>query len=293
MASSANNIVISPVNVLWRIEANHQIAMVADVAASLDGKYFTLMGTHYVWFNETTASAADPAPAGLTAIEIAYTTGATAAALAILVQTAVDLVADFNATVSTATVDIFAAAVGVKADSADVDAGISVTICRRGKNFDLGILEGDVELSPTFSNLIVKAHQTGVTPRAALFQGIDALEVTTTMQETQNSNLSQIYGLYGTESFIPSAGESVFGVGTSKQGQNLLVDAARLTLKDVNAVDDSLNRTLMLAIPVPGTLLFSGEAQRTLDITWQGFLDDSKNSQISGLLFGDEQQTGL
>lgn len=290
MASSANNIVISPVNVLWRIEANHQITMVADVADSLDGKYFTLMGTHYVWFDGV--AAADPAPAGLTAIPVAYTTGDSAATLAGLVATAIDGLGDFNATASGAVVDVFADAVGSKTDSADVDAGVSVVICRRGKNFDLGLLEGDIEFNYTPSLNVVTSQQTGVTPRAALYQGAETIEATTVMQETQNSNLKEIYGLFGTSGFTPSTSE-VFGIGTSKQGQNILVDAARLTLKDVNAVDETNNRSFMLAVPTPESLIFSGENPRTLSITWQGYIDDTVDSRVSAILFGDELQAGL
>jgi len=284
--NAANNVAISPVNILWQIEASHQITTVADVAGSLDGKYFNLMSTHYVWFD--TGVSVDPAPAGKTGLQVIITSGDSAAIIAGLMSTAIDGDAGFSSSVSGAEVTAKAAAIGLQDDSADVDAGISVDICRRGKDLDLGLLEGDIELSASPANFIVKAHQTGVTPLAALYQGMETAEISTTMLETTSSKLEDIYGFYGGE-YNP--GTKTFGVGTSKQGQNLLVDSARLVLRPVNAVDNITDTVLMLAVPVPGSLLFSGENPKTLSVTWQGFADTSYASNITNIItFGDAFQ---
>ncbi len=297
MSGSANNVVISPVNVLWRIEASEQIDYTGLVAADLGNSYWIIRSAkdavlYHLWHN-LDAGGVDPAPGGSTAIEVAVTTGDSMSVVATAVAVAVDAVSGFDSSASDALVGVNRDVPGLVTDTADFDSGVAITICRRGKDFDLGLLQGDVELSAAFASFIVTAQQTGVTPRAALYQGIETLEVSTTMLETQNSKLSEIYGLYGTDGFTPGGGTEVFGVGTSKQGNNLLTDAARLVLKDVNAVDDLNNRTLMLCIPQPDSLVFSGENPRTLSVTWQGFVDDQMDSQISALNFGDETQTGL
>ena len=296
MAGSANNIEISPVNVLWRIEASEQLDFAGLTGLDVKGKFLNLSTAkdtilNYLWGDDSIV--ADPAPAGRTAIPFTVTGDTdTAATLAAAANAALVAATGYASTVSGTVVTVNRDAVGLVTDTVDVDSGILVSVCRRGKDFDLGLLDGDVEASLAPSNFVVTAHQTGVTPRAALFQGLESLEVTTSMLETQKSKLDEVYGLYGAV-FTPGAGTSVTGVGTSKQGQNLLVDAARLVLKPVNATDDTTNTVLMLAVPVPDSLVFSGENPRTLSVTWQGYIDDQIDSRASAFLLGDETQADL
>lgn len=294
MSSSANNVTISPVSVSWQMEASELIDFAGLTGADVKGKYFNISTAkdailHYVWGDDSVE--ADPAPAGRTAIAMTVVGDSdTAATLATACAAAIDAISGYSASASGSVVSVFRDDIGEVTDTADVDMGVSLTVCRRGKDFELGLLQGDVELTLSPANFIVQAHSSGVTPRAALYQGIDTLEATTELLETQNSQLKAIYGLYGTDGFTPGAGTEVFGVGTSKQGQNLLIDAGRLVLKDVNAADDTNNRSLMLCIPIPDSLVFSGENPRTLSLTWQGFVDDQIDSRVSALLFGDQTQ---
>lgn len=293
MAGSASNVVINPVNVLWRIEARHCYTAVADSSDSLDGTYFTLMGTHYVWFDGPVA--ADPAPGGLVAIPVSYSTDDTAATIAGLVQAAVDGVGAFNASVSGDTVTIDAAAVGEQTDSADVDSGGAITIVLKGKDFDLGLLQGDV--APTFSpaNFDIQAHSTGLTILGKINQGIETLEVTTEMQETTKSKLKEMYKIWG-GTFTPGGGTEVFGAGTGAIGKNMLTEAARLEMQPVNSLGSELsyNYNFMLALPVPDTLTFSGENPRILSVTWSGFPNlGLTNSNTNALVVGDATQSGL
>ena len=297
MAGSANSIVISPVNVLWRIEASEQVDFAGLTGLDVKGKFFNISTAkdailNYVWGDDSIE--ADPAPAGRVGIDFTVVGDSdTASTLATACAAAIDALGGYSASASGTVVTIYRAAVGLVTDTVDVDMGVVITVCRRGKDFDLGLLQGDIEMGAAPAYFTVTAQQSGLTPRAALYQGVESLEASTTMLETQNSQLKEIYGLYGSDGFVPSGGTEVFGIGTSKQGQNLLVDAARLVFKDVNAVDDSNNRTFMLAIPKPDSLVFSGENPRTLSVTWQGFIDDQIDSRVSALNFGDETQSGL
>ncbi|NQT70759.1 MAG: flagellar hook protein FlgE [Desulfobacteraceae bacterium] len=87
------------------------VACVADVAGSLNNKYFEFStygvnaDDYYVWLN-VNAAGVDPAPAGKTPIEVALATGATANAVATAVQLAVTAETDVTATVLTNTVTI-------------------------------------------------------------------------------------------------------------------------------------------------------------------------------------------
>lgn len=290
MASSANNVVISPVNVLWQISANEQIDFAGLTGLNVKGGSFDLFladgSEFYVWGDDSVE--VDPAPGG-TGIPFTVTGDSdTAATLATACAAAIDANANFSATASGTVVDVKRAAFGEVTDAADNDMGVAITTCRKGKDFDLGLLQGDVELNFAPANFIVQAHQTGVTPRAALNQGVETNEATTTLLETQKSQLKEIYKIYG-GTYNP--GTEIFGVGTAKNGQNLLIDAARLKLRPVNAVDASEDTVIMLAVPVPDTLVFSGENPRTLSVTWQGYVDDTyASTNVNVLAVGDVEQ---
>lgn len=298
MASSANNIVISPSNVTWKVKGNWQFDYAGIAAADLDGAYYLLnsvSGSFYVWHN-LDASSVDPAPAGLTAIEVAVTTGDSPSTMATAAAAAIDLIADFGSTASGAVVDVKAADFGQAADPSDNDSGVAITVCRKGKNYDLGLIEGDTELSFTPSVFDVNSQQTGTTITASLVQGFEA-EVTTVLQETTRSQLSEIYSIYGgLLSAADTGGTAVTGVGSAAIGKNLLTEAGRLEFAPVNNLGSELSYkvTLMLCAPIPDSLVFSGESPRTLSITWKAFIDDSvTNKEANFLVIGDAFQDGL
>lgn len=297
MSAGANNISIAPVNLLWRIEASETIDFTGLDTSTLDGVYFNIWNAkdataYYVWFN-LDAGSVDPAPAGKTAIAVAVTTGDSTTTVASATATAIDGVSDFTATSSGAVVTSYRDAVGAVTSTVDVDSGVTITMCRQGKDFDLGLLQGNVDFSFAPSNFVVTAQQTGLTPRAALFQGYESIEATTVLLETVDSKLKEIYGLYGSTGWTPSSGTEVYGAGNSKQGNNLLVDAARLVFKPTTAANDLTNVSIMLAVPVPDSLVFSGEDPKTLSITWQGFLNDEYDTRTNAVMFGDDTQSGL
>lgn len=295
MSSSTNNISVSPVNVYWQIEQSEQVDFTGVTAAAFGGTSFALYSAadavqYYVWGDENSTDS-DPVETG-TGIEVDYAASASATAIATAVAAAIDAVSGFDATSSGAVVTINRTAYGACTDTVDIDSGVTITKCREGRDFDLGLLQGDIELSAPASSFIVTAHQTGLTPRAALLQGFSEVSCTTVLLETQLSNLKEFYEYYGA-AFTPSGGTEVFGYGTSRNGENLLLNAARLVLKPVNAANDLNNVTMMLAVPTPSSLLFSGENPRTLTVEWAGFVDDQIDSRVSALNFGDQTQAGL
>lgn len=288
MAGGANAIKISPVNVLWQVKANELIDLAGLTGLDVKGKSFDLFLPNgdeiYVWGDD--AIVVDPAPGGTGIPFTVVGDSDNAATLAAAVAAALDADPGFSATANGTEVDVRRVDFGKVTNASDNDMGVAITICRTGKDYDLGLLDGDVEFSFSPSNFIVQAHQTGVTPRAALFQGAETVEVTTSLLETAKAKLKELYDVYG-GSFTGGNGE-VFGVGTSRQGDNLLVDGARLKLRPVNAVDATEDTVVMLAIPVPDSLTFSGENPRTLSVTWQGFVDDTyAQTETNVIAFGD------
>lgn len=297
MSSSSNNIVISPVNIFWRIEANSQIDVTGATGAAIDGAYFELNSPsteYYIWFNLTDGASVDPAPAGKTGVQVDILTADTASAIATALQSTIDGEADFSASVSGNVVDVVNAAVGEVADPADGTpaTSFSLTVCRKGKDFDLGLLEGEPSPSATPDNLPIQSQQTGVETNALIYRGLSENTVETVLQETTKSKLSAFYSIYG-GSFNP--GTSVFGIGTGAIGKNLLIEAARLEMVPVNTLSDELSYpyNMMLAVPTPSSLVFSGENPRTLTVSWQGFSDPSIDPRVNNILIGDPSQSGL
>ena len=115
------------------------------------------------------------------------------------------------------------------------------------------------------------------------------------MQETTRSKLKELYKIWGGV-FTPSAGTEIFGVGTGQIGKNMLIEAARLEMVPVNSLGSELSYdySFMLALPVPESMTFSGETQRILSVTWQGFPNlQLANADTNALVVGDAGQVGL
>lgn len=112
-----------------------QVTTVADVAGSLNNKYFTLHSaanatSYYVWYNVNGAGV-DPAPGG-TGIMVAIPTGASATAVALATATAVDLNVDFVANNNANNVFITNAAVGIATDATAATSTFTIAILVQG-----------------------------------------------------------------------------------------------------------------------------------------------------------------
>lgn len=118
------------------------ITTVADVAGSLDGTYFTLNSpstSYYAWIDVDNGSI-DPAPGG-TGIEVDISTGDSASTVATALQTALDAISDFKATVNGSTITLTNIDSGAVTDAVDVDTGFTITVQYQGD--DLKYVESD------------------------------------------------------------------------------------------------------------------------------------------------------
>lgn len=296
---SQNYIKVNPVNVLWQIEAMEKLDFNGAVAASINNKYVKLWlptgVAHYFWANYN-STGSDPS-AGGTAHEVTVAIGDADTVIAESYKAAIAAVTGFTASRSSAVVTVCRVLnTGVGECTAPSenfsDAHLTLTQVRSGKDFNLGLLKGDIKPSFSPANLSVNAHQYGKTPLLTLNQGFDKIECVTNLLETDNAKLKALYKIYGG---VVTGGSStdVFGSGTFVNGRNILVDAARLIFKPVNAADNLSNMQIALAVPVPGSLVFSGENPEELEVTWMGFADLLMNSKINVISFGDIYQTGL
>lgn len=113
-----------------------EVTCVADVAASLDGKYFKFNSdnvAYYVWFEVDASGVTDPAPGG-TGIHVALTSGASASTVATAVKNAINsaAVGEASATSSGAVVRIVNATDGNATDVSAGDSGFSVRVSDQG-----------------------------------------------------------------------------------------------------------------------------------------------------------------
>ena len=111
-----------------------EIQTVADVANSLNGKYFLLDSVqtkYYIYFETTTAT--DPAISGRTGIKVKIATGATAAQVATAIKTALAVKLDeFIVSVTGNTVEVICYETGITDNAADVDTGFTITVTQQG-----------------------------------------------------------------------------------------------------------------------------------------------------------------
>lgn len=130
------------------------IQFVADVADSLDGKYFnfdTAASKYSIWFS-TGAGALQPTVSGRELIKVTIGTGDTADAVAAAVKTQFDLLiasrGEITTTIDTDTVTITSEPYGAFPVPVDVDAGVTVTAITSGTFNGLEMIE---DMALTFS----------------------------------------------------------------------------------------------------------------------------------------------
>lgn len=275
--AGVGNIKIEPVSCTWEIEEMETFDFTGQTAAGLGGKYVLLWKAldavaYYAWFDENNTDV-DPAVASKTAIEVNYAASAASTAIASAFATAVNAVAGFDAVVDSDdsnVVVVTRTAVGETTASTEGNTTIEVTRCQEGGSFDLGLLQGDLEVSFEETLLEVTAHQSGVTPLADLRQG-SVTSVTLTMQETHAAALKQMFAKAAGGTDTPGGGTEVFGVGSSRVGTNTIVQARRLILQPEALASNDYSRTICFwkAYPLPESLVFSGENPQVLSVTFK------------------------
>lgn len=297
MSCNATNIKIDPADVSWQIEEKWCVETVADVASSLNSKYFRLgvsgqsTFSHYVWI-DVGNTGTDPAIAGLTGVEVNISANATANTVASAINTAVDALAGFESTVSGNEITITMVGAGDSAGLLEGVAATGFTFTQQaeGGDLDLGYLDGDIEVSFEENLFEVTAHQTGVSKLADLRQGVSA-EVSLVLKESNKSRFDEIFKAAG-GTYTPSGGTELVGWGTNRQGSNTIVQARRLVLHPVRlaSADYSEDLCFWKAYPMPESVVFSGENPKVMNITFKMYLDENQDEAIKLFSFGDWTQ---
>lgn len=115
------------------------IDCIADVAGSLNNKYFFINGAgdgvkYLVWFNVNGAGVAPTLPPGYTAVAVAVATGATAPQVATALAAALDPLSAFVATANSNEVTCTNAAVGITSAPSIGNSGFTINVSVAGSN---------------------------------------------------------------------------------------------------------------------------------------------------------------
>lgn len=248
-----------------------QVQTVADVASSLNNKYFYLSSAnndrqYYVWYNVGGAGV-DPNISGRIGVMVAITVGATANAVATATKTAIDALADFLSAVLTNTVSITNFSNGY-ADDTQEGLGTGFTFVNTGGVTQFG--RGST-LRGTITNISVAATTTITSINHKLVTG-DQIIISGSNSTPTVDGLRTITRT-GTNTFTIPVTVTVAGTtGTWIESQNFVLlsslpttgqqvdETARSIVHEINVNNDEIVYATYLSGPsdVPGQILLEG-----------------------------------
>jgi len=300
MANDVSNVKIEPVEANWGNPETTKITAVADSSGSLNNKFFSMTsqdGTlHHVWY-DINGVGVDPAPANSTPITVTGATDATAAAIASSSATAIDLIAKFNSKIDSGDSTSFIVenvGIGTATDTVDSDTTFTILQLRDGSDFDLGLMDGDIDFSPTEDLFDVTAHQTGTQIQDKIRTGNNVAPIVIAMKESIVAKLKEILEAGGA-SVTPGGGTEVTGYGKTKQFLNISNDTRYLILHPVRLAAGVFTDDIAIwrAYPNLTGLNFSGESDRKINVEFQVIPDPLKLDAINMFVLGNHQQNLL
>jgi len=300
---TVSNIKVEPVNVSFGEDVMQveKITCVADVASSLNSKYFVFYTTggtkNYAWFDVNSAGV-DPAVSGGTGYEVNLGVADSATAVATALAAVLTAVAGFDATSDGAVVTLTATTAGYAKPAHEGAAATGFqfeTLVYGDTAVDLGYCDGNIEPSHEENMVDVTAHQTGSQVLSQIHTG-NKVGVTITLKETSVSQLRKILLAEG-NSLIPDgtgvSSTEVMGFGTAQQYKQTLGRARKLKLHPVVLASSNLSRDLTFwkAFPKLPSINYSGEDIQVLPVEFMIYPDYTKDSRINMCVFGDSTQT--
>lgn len=281
---------------------SENITVVADVASSLNNKYFLFYTTggvkHYAWFNVGSAGT-DPAVSGGTGNVVAISANATAATVATALAAVLTAVSGFDATADGAVVNLVATTAGYAkaAHEGAAPTGFTFEVNYYGDTaVDLGYTDGDIEVTHEGNYTDLTAHQTGTMILGHIGTGLTA-SLTLNLKETAVSQLRKAIATGEGDSLIPDgtgvSGTEVFGWGTSRQFKPTFARSRKLVLHPVALPASNMSRdvTIWKAFPKVSALTFSGENVMMLPVEFSIYPDYTKDPRINMVCYGDGSQT--
>lgn len=295
------NVKIEPMDVYIGVDAyqEQKITCVADVASSLNNKYFVLYegaNQWLVWYNVASGGTA-PVIAGYTAAEVAIAANATASAVATATELVIEALSGLNSTVSGAEITVTASNYGYSIPAHDSQAaktGFAFELVTTGDTFaKVGMIDGDIEVSGlSRSPVDIVSHQTGTTVLGQIFSGSGNPEMTFNMKEVVYSSYEKILR-YAAGAFKPVAASSTTAIGGGSAGLFGSPEFVKVVLHPVRlGIADKTNDYCFWKATLDlDSVTFSGENILMLPVNMKAFNDDTKHPAISTWMYGDWSQT--
>jgi hypothetical protein len=296
MPNSAN-IKIEAMDVYFGEDTAQVERITCPAATSLNNKYILIGDTHYAWFN-VNSGGTDPALAGLTDLEVAVATAATASQVATALSAAIDGDAAFTSTAANERVTLTYVATGYKTRVRDGNtSGFSYEVLTYGDTErNVGYIDGEIELSGFGEDLEpVTAQQRGSTIITHLRKGQPELSATINFKETTPEQLRAILLSSGGVHIPDGVGSTeLLGLGIDRQFTSTYAQAKKLRLHPIRKIETDLSEdwTFWKAYPALDTLTFSGEAAFVIPASFMVYPDETKPREIQYLAIGDSSQLG-
>lgn len=152
---------------------------------------------------------------------------------------------------------------------------------------NLGCCDGDISFSLDEEVLDIRCHQESFQILSKIRTAIN-LEVSVVLKEVSTAQLNALLAFAG-QSYTPSGGVAVIGIGTKKVGTSQYDDAAKLVLSPVKVASPIYSRdhTFFMAYPRINGITFSGETPVVIDVTFSVFRAEGNVSDADLYAFGN------
>lgn len=292
------NIALNPAVAQWGAQDLKTVLTTPDVASSLQSKWFkfyTKAGTgYYVWFN-VGGSGVDPAPAGLTEVEVAISANATADAVATAIRAALGVLTTINVGGIDNCVVIQDVEMGAVTAMAQGTAAtpFTLTTVRAGFLLDIGLTE-DIELGLAVSTVEVKASQFGATILDRIRNGMNIDSVTISMKEAVAEKIKSVMESHF-PAYTPAGGTPVQGIGNALDFTNVSASAGKLVLHPKKLAANNLDEdwAFFNACPLLTGLNFSGESEQMMQVEFQILPNKWMVQDVQHGVYGDHSQNFL
>jgi hypothetical protein len=295
ISTTETNIRLESVNAYFGKKECRTITTGADVADSLADTYFDLNWIDgdfqevqgYLYFDT------DPAIAGKTGINVARTTGDSAATIAANIGTALTGSAAFvTHTVDGAVVTIENRAPFPITTEADGGTSFPRVVLRAGTGAKLGkTAQGGSSVTLEAQTFEVKADQTGENLLDDISIGT-ASSVEMGIIELSKEQFELLIGS-ATGDIITGASSNITGYGESRLYQSLKALGGMLCLRPIRlegTSDYTGDVVFHSCAPQPADINYSGTDQQVLNVTFKPYLDASIDTKANLVSFGDWTQ---
>jgi hypothetical protein len=286
-------------SVAWGRENCQSVQFVSDVAGSVAGEYYDayVVGSDYktisgyrFWLSDGVASA--PADGGNTLVAISYSQDDDAATIAAAAQVAMDAVANLSASVSVDTVSFENDFIGkVNVDEGSNAPSLTFTQNQDSIGGDLGATLEGIELSMETQVGVLSSNQTASYVLGEVVQGA-AVSMSMSLAEMTKERWETVIGGVVGDSYTPSGGTRLVGLGESKLFKNLFDLGGKLILHPLSneASDRSEDVVFWRCAPKPSAINYDGLNQQGLTVEFTAYLDRSKPEAINIFAQGDWTQ---